>query len=88
MKEFKFDGYELYSTDGYTHDHVAYFTHETNALAVKGNNHYMGVTATSMTVRVFETTAEYYEQRDINKREAALAKLTREDRIALGLLMP
>lgn len=85
MKEFEFTGFELYSTDGYTHQPVAYFKHHADAEIVRDGDNYMGVSEKKIHFRVFESVAEYYEQKEKSEREATLAKLTPAERRILGL---
>lgn len=87
MKEFKFDGYALMGADGDGRgEHlIAYFDSYGVAEEIRGGDHYKSVREKSMTVRVYESAAEYRAQVEIKARETALAKLTPADRKALGL---
>lgn len=86
MKEFKFDGFALMRSDGDRNENlVAYFDSYGVAEEIRGGDHYQSVREKKLTIRVYETAAEYRTQCDISAREAALAKLTPAERKVLGL---
>ncbi len=85
MQKFEFNGYEAYTTDGYRHDHTAYFTHKSDAEKAAGKSGYAGVSTKKMTIVVYDTYQEYLDATAIAERNAALAKLTPKERQLLGL---
>ena len=85
MQVFEFNGYELYSTDGYSHSHMAYFKHKSDAERASGNSGYVRVSDKKMHVVVFENYQEYVDFTADAERKAALAKLTPKERKLLGL---
>lgn len=91
--EHKEQVFELWSTDGYNKNRVAYFSNKTDADTILrklngGKDYgYYRVTATyTPDFVIFESTAEYEGYNSQIIKDKALAKLTKEEKQALGLL--
>lgn len=89
MKKIEIDCFEVTEPDGAgMHNlHVAYASSKTVADAIaQSNNGWPGyVNAYKKTIVIVDSVDEYRQLRADGKREAALAKLTEDDKKALGL---
>lgn len=95
MKLFKEECYEAFTNSDLNEGRgskvtIGYFKKSTDAeRAVKGKG-VMGtdgdVKYTTLTVKVFENYQEYTAENVIRTREIALSKLTKEEKLVLGLL--
>lgn len=68
--------------------HVAYFTHAIDANRAAKGNGVMGVgddDVKRVELRVFDSFNEYYDVLSEGNRKSGLAKLTRAEKVALGL---
>ena len=63
---------------------IGYFTNEAAALEVKGKDMYRSVYGPQI-MKVFDTVEEFENNSRAKVRERALAKLTTEEKIALGV---
>lgn len=85
MKTFEINGFEVYDTDGYTHNHVAYVSEESMAVEMTKGNAYMGYNPYKKSFIVFETMDEFNADKYEKLRKSAWAKLSVQERHALGL---
>jgi len=85
MKQFDMDCYEVWDTDGYTHNHVAFVSTESLAKELVNGNGYMGYSRYQKSITIYESIQEYKEAKEQALRAQALAKLTAAERAALGL---
>ena len=95
MKKFEITGvYEATGDSDLTEGrgpprHIGYFTHEADARQVVKGEGAMGSTGyvkrMDLRIEVYESLAEFEAGRQRSIREQALAKLTKEERKALGL---
>jgi len=94
MKTFEINGYEVITNSDLTEGrgrsvHVAYTTNDFTAKQIAKGKGVMGtdaeVRAINKTIRVYETHSEYLGSKQEEIRKKALAKLTKEEKILLGL---
>lgn len=91
--EYPHEVFKLWDTDGYKENQIALFSKElaaqTIAFRLNGNKKhgYFGYSKirTPCTI-IFESIAEYEDWKNNSVKEKALAKLTKEEKEALGLL--
>ena len=87
MQEFQVVGFALVeiSSDGIGENEIAYVRNESDARKWSAHNPFRTHRPVNFTVKIFDSLEEFEEERMGQIRIRALAKLSKEEKIALGL---